>query len=52
MDETARKADEEKESPQEDLQTEMDDFINSKHKRCILSPTVAKDHLQRVRDFY
>ncbi|XP_059155055.1 DNA-directed RNA polymerase I subunit RPA1-like [Physella acuta] len=48
MDENAKKADEDKEAPPEDLQTEMDDFIKSKHKRCILSPTVAKDHLQRV----
>ncbi|CAL1540316.1 unnamed protein product [Lymnaea stagnalis] len=30
------------------LQTELDHFIKSKHKRCILSPNVAREHVRLV----
>ena len=31
-----------------DLQMEMDQFLQSKHKRCILYPNVAREHLKMV----
>ncbi|XP_005101550.1 DNA-directed RNA polymerase I subunit RPA1 [Aplysia californica] len=34
-----------------ELQTQMDHFLNSKHKRCILYPNVAKEHMKMVWEY-
>ncbi|CAG5114594.1 unnamed protein product, partial [Candidula unifasciata] len=47
-------ADEAKEAAQDDeeidgeVQTELAHFLKSKHKRCIMSPNIARDHLRKV----
>jgi len=34
-----------------DLQMEMDQFLQSKHKRCILYPNVAREHLKMLWEY-
>lgn len=31
-----------------DVQTEITHFLKSKHKRCIMSPNIARDQLRKV----
>ncbi|KAI8773138.1 DNA-directed RNA polymerase I subunit RPA1 [Biomphalaria glabrata] len=38
-------------SPMDDqLQLELENFLKSKHKRCILSPNIAREHIKMVWD--